>query len=36
VWDALVGLQKPIESNRVFDYVRYLLAQKAVDDAPAV
>jgi len=36
VWDALVGLQQPIESNRVFDYVRYLLTQKAVDDAPAV
>jgi hypothetical protein len=36
VWDALVGLQQPIESNRVFDYVRYLLAQKAADDAPAV
>lgn len=36
VWDALVNLQQPIESNRVFDYVRYLLAQKAADDAPAV
>jgi tetratricopeptide (TPR) repeat protein len=36
VWDALVGLQQPIESNRAFDYVRYLLAQKAADDAPAV
>ena len=36
VWDALVGLQQPIEPNRAFDYVSYLLAQKAVDDAPVV
>jgi hypothetical protein len=36
VWDALVSLKQPVEANRVFDYIRYLLARNDADDAPVV
>ena len=36
VWDALVRLQQPLDPDRVFEYIRYLLKQKAADDAPVV
>jgi tetratricopeptide (TPR) repeat protein len=36
VWDALFRLQQPIDTQRVFDFVRYLLIHKEVDDAPLV
>ncbi len=35
-WDAMVHLQKPIERQAVFDYVRYLILQSDVDQAAAV
>jgi len=35
-WDRLVELRKPIESRRVFEYMRYLIAQREVDQARRV
>jgi tetratricopeptide (TPR) repeat protein len=35
-WEHLVQLQKPIEPRRVFEYVRYLVMQKDVDQASRV
>lgn len=36
VWDALVGLHKPIGTQPVFEYIQYLLLQKQPDEASAV
>jgi hypothetical protein len=33
VWDALVRLHQPIDVQPVFEYIRYLLLQKEVDEA---
>jgi len=35
-WGQLVQLRKPIESHRVFEYMRYLIAQHEVDQAHLV
>jgi len=35
-WAQLVQLQQPIQSRRVFDYIRYLVAEKEVDQALTV
>jgi tetratricopeptide (TPR) repeat protein len=35
-WEQLAHLQKPIEARRVFEYIRYLVAQKEVDQARVV
>jgi tetratricopeptide (TPR) repeat protein len=36
VWDALVHLRPPLQVQTVFDFVRYLLFHKEVDDAHLV
>jgi len=36
VWDAMVRLRQPIEAPRVFNYIRYLLLNKAVGEADLV
>jgi tetratricopeptide (TPR) repeat protein len=35
-WTQLVQLQKPIESRRVFEYIRYLVAQQDINQARTV
>jgi hypothetical protein len=32
-WESLVSLRQPIDLSRVFDYIRYLVQHRAVDDA---
>lgn len=36
VWEALYGLHETVSLQRVFEYIRYLLEQKAVRDASRV
>lgn len=35
-WEAMVRLQRPVNKQAVFDYVRYLVTQSEVDQAAAV
>ncbi len=36
VWDALIRLHQPTDVQRVFEYIRYLLLHKEVDEAKLV
>ncbi len=36
VWEQLVHLRQPLETRRVFDYIRYLIAQREVEQARLV
>jgi len=35
-WDQLASLQRPIESRRVFEYMRYFIAQRDVEQARTI